>query len=92
MHLLLSLPATVPLAKAVQLLKGGSSKWMNENGIRFAWQEGYGAFTVGISQRAQTMSYINAQQEHHRRRSFEEEFLAFLKKHDIEYDLKYVWG
>ena len=91
-HLLLSLPATVPLAKAVQLLKGGSSKWMNENGIRFAWQEGYGSFTVGVSQREQTMSYINAQQEHHRRRSFEEEFLAFLKKHDIEYDLKYVWG
>ena len=91
-HLLLSLPATIPLAKAMQLLKGGSSKWMNENGIRFSWQEGYGAFTVGVLQREQTISYINAQQEHHGRRSFEEEFLAFLKKHDIEYDPKYVWG
>jgi len=91
-HLRLSIPATMSLAKAVQLLKGGSSKWMNEHGTRFAWQERYGAFTVGVSQREQTMSYINAQPEHHRRRSFEEEFLAFLKKHDIEYDPKYVWG
>jgi REP element-mobilizing transposase RayT len=92
-HILLSLPATVPLAKAVQLLKGGSSKWMNETGAgRFAWQEGYGAFTVGISQQAGTIAYINTQAEHHRKRNFEEEFLAFLKKHSIEYDPRYVWG
>jgi putative transposase len=52
-HVLLSLPATIPLAKAMQLLKGASSKWMNENhGGGFAWQEGYGAFTVGVSQKA----------------------------------------
>jgi REP element-mobilizing transposase RayT len=91
-HLLLSLPASMALAKAMQLLKGGSSKWMNENGIKFAWQEGYGAFTVGVSQQEQTISYINRQHEHHRKRTFEEEFLAFLKKHGIEYDPKYVWG
>src|ERR1035438_193642 len=92
-HILLSLPATIPLAKAVQLLKGGSSKWMNETREgRFAWQEGYGAFTVGISQQAGTIAYINTQAEHHRKRNFEEEFLAFLKKHSIEYDPKYVWG
>jgi REP-associated tyrosine transposase len=81
------------VAKAVQLLKGGSSKWMNENCVgRFAWQEGYGAFTVGISQRAHTVAYINSQAEHHRKRSFEEEFVVFLQKHGIEYDPKYVWG
>ncbi|PYX93582.1 MAG: IS200/IS605 family transposase [Acidobacteria bacterium] len=92
-HILLSIPATMPLAKAVQLLKGGSSKWMNDmDGGRFAWQEGYGAFTVGISQQADTIRYINSQHEHHQKRSFEEEFLAFLKKHGISYDLKYVWG
>ena len=92
-HILLSLPATMPLAKAVQLLKGGSSKWMNETGDgRFAWQEGYGAFTVGISQQTTTIAYINSQEDHHQKRSFEEEFLAFLKKHGIEYDQKYVWG
>jgi REP element-mobilizing transposase RayT len=92
-HILLSLPATIPLAKAMQLLKGGSSKWMNETGGGdFAWQEGYGAFTVGISQLADTSSYINSQAEHHRKRGFEDEFLAFLKKHGIEYDPEYVWG
>ena len=92
-HVLLSLPATVPLAKAVQLIKGTSSHWMNEKHSKgFAWQEGYGAFTVGISQKPHTVAYIQAQAEHHRKRSFEEEFLAFLKKHDIEYDPKHVWG
>jgi putative transposase len=92
-HILLSLPAAIPLAKVMQLLKGGSSKWMNESGDgNFAWQEGYGAFTVGISQQAATAAYINSQEEHHRKRSFEDEFLAFLKKHGIDYDPKYVWG
>ncbi len=92
-HILLSLPATVPLAKAMQLLKGGSSKWMNDSGDGdFAWQEGYGAFTVGISQQADTIRYINTQIDHHRKRDFEAEFLAFLKKHAIDYDPKYVWG
>jgi putative transposase len=93
LHVLLSLPATMPLAKAMQLVKGGSSKWMNETSDgRFAWQEGYGAFTVGISQQTHTIRYINSQAEHHRKRNFEEEFLAILKKHGIEYDPKYVWG
>ncbi len=92
-HILLSLPAIMPLAKAMQLLKGGSSKWMNDTrDTRFAWQEGYGAFTVGISQLARTVNYINSQAEHHRKHTFEEEFLAFLAKHNIEYDPKYVWG
>jgi putative transposase len=59
-HVLLSLPATFTLAKAMQLIKGASSHWMNENHAKdFAWQEGYGAFTVGISQRDQTISYIS---------------------------------
>jgi putative transposase len=92
-HILLSLPPTMPLAKAVQLLKGGSSKWMNETGDKkFAWQEGYGAFTIGISQQSHTVSYINSQLEHHRKHTFEEEFVAFLAKHKIEYDPKYIWG
>jgi REP element-mobilizing transposase RayT len=59
LHVLLSLPATMSLAKAMQLLKGGSSHWMNETHTRgFAWQEGYGAFTVGISQKNDTIRYI----------------------------------
>src|SRR5437879_2535143 len=79
-HILLSLCATMPLAKAVQLLKGGSSKWLNETiKPRFEWQQGYGAFSVSISQQDQTVAYINTQQEHHRKRNFEDEFIAFLK-------------
>jgi len=89
----LSLPATMPLAKAMQLVKGASSRWMSEKHTHdFAWQEGYGAFTVGIAQRDHTIAYIRSQAEHHRKRSFEEEFIAFLKKHGVEYDPQYVWG
>ena len=92
-HILLSLPATMPLAKALQLIKGASSRWMNEKHTSdFAWQEGYGAFTVGISQKDHTIAYIRSQAEHHRKRSFEEEFLAFLKRHGVEYYPQHVWG
>ena len=92
-HILLSLPATMPLAKAMQLVKGASSHWMNEKfKTEFAWQEGYGAFTVGVSQKSDTIAYIQKQAEHHRKRNFEEEFLAFLKKNDVEYDPQHVWG
>jgi len=92
-HILLSLPAIMSLAKAMQLIKGASSHWMNEKyGKEFAWQEGYGAFTVGISQKDDTIAYIQRQAEHHRKQSFEEEFIAFLKKHNVEYDPRYVWG
>jgi hypothetical protein len=66
---------------------------MNETGDgSFSWQVGYGAFTVGITQQAATATYINSQAEHHRKRNFEDEFLAFLRKHGIDYDPKYVWG
>jgi len=93
LHLLLSLPATIPLAKAVQLLKGASSHWMNETcKNQFAWQEGYGAFTIGISQKADTVAYMQTQAEHRQLRDFKQEFLTFLKKNNVEYDSKYVWG
>ena len=94
-HLLLSLPATMPVAKAIQLIKGGSSKWIHDQFPEhrdFAWQEGYGAFSVGISQIEATVNYIQTQREHHRKRTFEEEFLSFLKRHGIEYDERYVLG
>jgi putative transposase len=92
-HILLSLPATLPLAKALQLIKGASSRWMNEKfKTEFAWQEGYGAFSVGISQKSDTIAYIKSQAEHHRKRNFEDEFLAFLKKNGVAYDPNHVWG
>ena len=94
-HILLSLPATIPVAKAIQLIKGGSSKWLHDNfpaQRTFAWQEGYGAFSVSVSQVVNTAAYIEGQAAHHRRQSFEDEFRAFLKKHGIEFDERYVWG
>jgi REP element-mobilizing transposase RayT len=94
-HLLLSLPATISVSKAIQLIKGGSSIWINNTfpdyNKKFRWQEGYGAFTVGISHIEDTISYINNQKEHHKVKTFQEEYIAFLKKHNIKYDEKYVW-
>lgn len=93
-HLLLSLPSVISISKAMQLIKGGSSKWIHDNFPKhrlFAWQEGYGAFSIGISEVKRTVDYINNQHEHHRKFDFKKEFLAFLKKHEIEYDEKYIW-
>lgn len=91
-HLLIQLPATLTLAKAVQLLKGSSSKWANEHGREFSWQEGYGAFGVSKSNINAVTKYITNQEKHHRKITFEEEFIAFLEKHGIEYDPRYVFG
>jgi len=85
-HVLLSLPTTITVAKAVQLIKGGSSKWINDHLPRrkFAWQDGYGAFTIGISQLQTTIRYIDNQERHHARMSFDEELLRMLEKHGIQ--------
>lgn len=94
-HMLVLLPSTLSTAKAVQLLKGASSKWIHETFpamSAFAWQEGYGAFSVGVSAIADTVAYIDRQDEHHRRCTFEDEFTAFLERHGIEYDPRYVFG
>lgn len=94
-HVLLSLPSIMPIAKAVQLVKGGSSKWVHENfpaHRAFAWQEGYGAFSISISHVDATVAYIQTQEEHHRKRTFEEEFRSFLRKHGIEFDERFLWG
>jgi len=93
-HALLSLPSMMSFAKAVQLIKGGSSKWVHDtfpNQRKFGWQEGYGAFSVSVSQAPKTIDYINNQKEHHRRKTFQEELLDLLKKHGIEFDSRYVF-
>ena len=93
-HALLSLPATISFAKAVQLIKGGSSKWVHgtfPNYQKFAWQEGYGAFSVSTSQMKKTIAYIEAQKEHHHRKTFQEEFLELLERHGIEYDSRHLF-
>jgi len=70
----------------VQLIKGGSSKWINDHLPRrkFAWQDGYGAFTIGISQLQTTIRYIDNQERHHARMSFDDELLRMLEKHGIQ--------
>lgn len=94
-HLLLSLSRELSVADAMQLIKGPSSKWIHQTFpqlVGFAWQEGYGAFSIGILQAAEICRYIEGQEEHHRTMSFQEEYLAFLKKHNVPYDERYVWG
>jgi REP element-mobilizing transposase RayT len=94
-HVLLSLPSTLTIAKAVQLIKGGSSTWIHETFAKHRnvyWQEGYGAFSIGVSQVDDTIRYIRNQAEHHRKTTFQDEFRAFLKRHGIEYDERYIWG
>ena len=91
-HALIALHPTMPLSKAIQTLKANSSKWMSEHQAGFAWQEGYGAFSVSPSNVPVVKRYIREQEAHHRRRTFEQEFLLLLKKSGIEYDPKYVLG
>lgn len=88
-HLLFVLPAACSLAHAVQKLKGSSSRWMGDG---FAWQEGYGAFSVSPSQIAVVKGYIQKQEEHHRERDFEQEFVTLLRHCGIEFDERYVFG
>ena len=94
-HVLLALPATIRIAQAMQLIKGGSSLWLHETFPSlsgFAWQEGYAAFSVSASRIDETIWYIQQQDEHHRTMSFEEEFKRFLERHGVEYDPRYVFG
>ena len=93
-HILLSAPTKIAPSKAAQLIKGGSSKWIHETFPvlhGFAWQDGYGAFTVSKSNVPQVERYIENQREHHRTRTFQQEFVEFLKRHDVEYDERYLW-
>jgi putative transposase len=93
-HLVASIPPTLSISKAVQLLKGGSSLWIHETFRRsaFAWQDGYGAFTVSKSQLPDVIRYVEAQSERHRRQTFQREYRALLDRHGIDYDERYLWG
>ena len=93
MHLLLSLRPTHCLSDVVREIKRGSSAWLHDERIspKFAWQDGYGCATVSPSLRGRVESYIANQAEHHRKRTFQEEYLDFLKKSGIEYDERYIW-
>ena len=93
-HLLFDLARTVAISEAVEEVKKSSSKWIKTQGaefIGFAWQAGYGAFAVSESNVSVVREYIANQREHHRVKSFQEEFRIFLKRHHIVFDERYVW-
>jgi putative transposase len=91
-HLLFLLPPTMSLASAVNTFKANSSRYMHEHYIDFSWQRGYSAFSVSPSQLDQVTAYIWSQHEHHKKMTFEEEFLILLKKAGVPHDPKYVFG
>ena len=92
-HGLISLPPKISVSKAAQEIKAGSSRWMHEHWKMksFAWQSGYGAFSVSRSQVPAVAEYIRNQQEHHKKIDFKQEYVLLLKKHGVEYDERYIW-
>ncbi len=94
-HLLISMSPVLSPSKAIQLIKAGSSRWIHEEFLiktGFAWQVGYSGFSVSPRHIPNVKNYIANQEEHHRKKSFEEEYISFLKESGIEFDEKYVWG
>jgi REP element-mobilizing transposase RayT len=95
LHALVIAPPTLSPSQIAQYLKGDSSKWIHETfqELReFAWQEGYGGFTVSKSTLEAVVDYIRKQRAHHQQKSFQEEYLEFLQKHGVAYDERYLWG
>jgi REP element-mobilizing transposase RayT len=91
-HILAGLKATHMLAEVLRQVKRGSSAWIHQHGLsKFEWQEGYGAFTVGPSQLNAVKRYIANQEEHHRKKTFEEEYLELLRLSGVEFDERYLW-
>ncbi|HVA01711.1 MAG TPA: transposase [Terriglobia bacterium] len=93
-HMLLCLPPSVAVSDALRIVKTNSSRWVHQTWSQhrgFAWQTGYGAFSVSQSNAATMVKYIREQEKHHRHLSFQEEFITFLKKNGIEYDERYIW-
>jgi putative transposase len=94
-HSLVLAPASLAPSQITQFLKGDSSKWIHEEFRELhacAWQDGYGAFSIGRSDVPEVINYIVNQREHHRLKTFQEEYLELLKKHGIKYDERYLWG
>lgn len=92
-HLLIGLRASHTLADVLRDIKSASSHWVHDTvGVKgFAWQDGYGAFTVSASSIEQVKSYIAHQEEHHRKKTFQEEYVEFLKQSGVEYDERFLW-
>jgi len=95
LHLLVGTRPTQSVSNLLQDIKGSSSKWINEHNFsshKFAWQGGYGAFSYSRSQLPTVINYIKRQKEHHKKRSFRQEYIAFLEKFDVDYDERYIFN
>ena len=93
-HLAVRLSRTTNVADLVEQLKSSSSKWLKTQSpdlAKFAWQRGYGAFSVGPADLSALIDYIDSQEMHHRKQSFQDEFRTFLKKYGVEFDERYLW-
>jgi len=93
-HVLLSLPSTITIAHAIQLVKGASSNWVHKTFPEyqdFEWQKGYGAFSISHYDLEKTINYIKNQKKRHQTQDYKSEFLELLKEHDIDYDERYIW-
>lgn len=93
-HLLVRISAKSAVSEFVGQLKASTSKHINDTSgliYKFGWQDGYGAFTVSVSAKDAVVAYIENQMEHHKKQAFEDEYLAMLAKHEVEYDPKYVF-
>ena len=93
-HLLVRIPTKISVADFVGKVKANSSKKVNDSKVldfAFSWQDGYGAFTVSMSDKDQVYQYISNQEEHHQKQTFEDEYLGLLAKHQVDYDPKYVF-
>jgi len=94
-HIACTLPRTVTVSKLLEEIKKSSSKWIKERDPRcngFAWQGGYGVFSLGQSQLDAVIRYIDGQREHHAKKTFKEEFVEFLQKYNVDYDERYMWS
>jgi putative transposase len=91
-HMLVRIRPSQSVSEIARVVKTNSSRWAHRNGRpRFGWQAGYGVFSVSESNVPAVTKYIASQEEHHKKRSFREEFVAFLKKNNVAYDERYIW-
>lgn len=93
-HLLVSLDRKMSVSDTLRIVKANSSRWVHESCPAlsgFAWQVGYGAFAVSYSHLDRVKAYLSQQAEHHREMTFQEEFIAYMQRHEIEYDERYLW-
>jgi putative transposase len=93
-HILCCLSKKITVIKLLQEIKQSSSKWAKTKGIQyknFYWQDGYGAFTVSAGNITRIVRYVENQKEHHRKKTFQKEYIGLLEKYGVEYDIRYVW-